>query len=79
MTILNKSVTFQGALTTLTSYTVYMVPGGYSITAVGVASDGGGNTEQITTTQFFPTGTAVLDNLAATALQKLRQANGLET
>lgn len=79
MTLLNKSVTYQGGLTALTSYTVYVTPTSYTVTVVGVGSDGGGNTEQISATLTFPVGTPVLDNLAATALQKLRQANGLET
>jgi hypothetical protein len=79
MTIINKSITFQGALTTVTSITIYpQTGGGYIVTANGVASDGAGNTEPISVSASFPSGTTVLDNVSATALQKLRQANGLE-
>ena len=79
MTIINKSITFQGALTTVTSITIYpQTGGGYVVTANGVASDGAGNTEPISATASFAPGTTVLDNMAAAALQKLRQQNGLE-
>jgi hypothetical protein len=79
MTIINKSITFQGALTTVTSITIYPQAGGsYIVVANGVASDGAGNTEPISVSATFPSGTTVLDNVSATALQKLRQANGLE-
>lgn len=80
MTILNKSITYQGALTTVVSITIFpQANGSYIVTANGVASDGAGNTQQISVSASFPAGTAQLDNMAAAALQKLRQANGLET
>lgn len=79
MAIQNKTITFQGALTTVTSITVYpQSGGGYVVTANGVASDGAGNMQQISVSATFPAGTATLDNMAAAALMKLRQANGLE-
>ena len=79
MTILNKSVTFQGALTSLTSITILpQANGSYVVTANGVETDGSGNSNSISASATFPPGTATLDNMAAAALQKLRQQNGLE-
>lgn len=79
MAIQNKTVTFQGSLTTLTSFNVFLQAGGaYTVVASGVATDGSGNTQQIAVTINLPAGTAVLDNMAARALTELRKANGLE-
>ena len=63
----------------LSNFTVYpQADGSYIVTASGSATDGASFSEQITVTQSFPSGTAVLDNMAAAALSKLRIANGLE-
>ena len=79
MTVVNKSITYQGSLTTVVSITVYpQANGSYVVTANGVETDGSGNSNSISASATFPPGTATLDNMAAAALQKLRQQNGLE-
>lgn len=80
MTIQNKSVTILGSSAKLSSFTVFpQADGSYIVTAAGSATDGGSFSQQLAVSQSFPAGTNVLDNMAAAALQKLRQANGLET
>lgn len=80
MAIQNKTVTFLGASAKLTSFTVFpQADGSYRATISGTADDGSGFVEQIATTATFGSGVAALNNMAAAALQKLRQDNGLET
>jgi hypothetical protein len=79
MTIQNKTVTFLGSSAKLTSFTVIpQTDGSYIVNIVGTADDGSGFVEQIATTKTYGSGVAVLNNMAAAALQALRIANGLE-
>jgi hypothetical protein len=80
MTVLNRSITILGATAKVTSFTVYpQLDGTYVVTAVGTATDGASFTEQLTVTQSFGSGVAVLNNMSAAALLALQQANGLST
>jgi hypothetical protein len=79
MAVQNKTVTLLGASTKVTSITISPQPdGSYIVMVIGVATDGAGFSEPISTSLPFPAGTTVLDNMEATALSKLRIANGLE-
>lgn len=79
MTIQNKSVTMLGSTAKLTSFTVYpQADGSYVVTAVGTVTDGAAFTDQIASTASFGSGVAVLNNMSAAALQRLRIDNGFE-
>lgn len=79
MAIQNKTVTILGAQTKVTSITIApQADGSYLVSVGGTATDGAGFTEQIYASASFPAGTTILDNMSASALSKLRIANGLE-
>ena len=80
MAIQNKTITLLGATAKLASFTVYPQPdGSYVVTIGGSATDGASFTQQLATTANYGSGVTVLNNMAAAALQRLRQDNGLET
>ena len=79
MTIQNKSVTLLGASAKLTSFTVYpQADGSYIVSINGTATDGAAFVDQLATTATFGSGVAVLNNMSAAALQRLRIDSGLE-
>ncbi len=80
MAIVNKTVTILGSTAALKSFTVYpQADGTYRVTINGTVSDGASFVDQIETTASYGSGVAVLANMAAAALQRLRTDNGFET
>lgn len=80
MAIQNKTLTLLGASVKLEVFQVYpQADGSYVVSISGVVTDGAGGTQAISTRATFGSGVAVLNNMAAAALQRLRVNNGLET
>lgn len=80
MAIINKTVTILGSTAKLTSFTIYpQADGTYRVAINGTVSDGANFIDNIETTASYGSGVAVLNNMSAAALARLRADNGFET
>lgn len=79
MAIQNKTVTMLGATAKVSAFTIYpQADGSYIATITGTVTDGASFTDQLSATKSYGSGVAILNNMAAAALQELRIQNGLE-
>lgn len=79
MAVQNKTTTVVGSSTVLASVTLYpQADGSVILEATGATVDNLGNPVTLAPARIRVSGLAVIDNLCAAALSKLRIANGLE-
>ena len=80
MTVQNKTTTLVGASAVVTQAGFIPQADGSTLVVVsGTATDSLGNVQVLTPVQVsYPAGTALIANIMAAALSKIRIANGLE-